>query len=105
MTNEWDTAGDISIIDGAAVPSISSGMRSFEKYSDGTAVGSRDIDGLVEKAMEMIDTNGFLIYTSSNININVQNGADRLEETFESTAIIDDDKTSKTNFRKEALDQ
>ena len=80
-------------------------MSGFGKYSVDNTVIRSNSDSLVEKSIEMLDTDGFLIAAISNMNLNVQNGTDRLKETFESTAIIDDDKTSKTNFRKEVLDQ
>lgn len=101
----WDTADDVGAINGAVVPSMSSGMIGFDKDSVGATVISCNGDGLVEEAVEMLDTCGFVIATSGNVNHDVQNGADRLEETIESSAIINNDKTAKANFQKHDLDQ
>ena len=53
----------------------------------------------------MLNTNGFVISGSCNMNVNVENRADILEETFGISATIDKDKTANTNFQKDILDQ
>jgi hypothetical protein len=62
-------------------------VASFDKDSVSTTVISSDGDGLVEEAVEMLNSDSFVITASSNMNDDVQNRADRLEETFESTAM------------------
>jgi hypothetical protein len=72
----------------AAVPSMSGSMRTFNKDSVGAAIVGRDAHGFVKKAMEMFDANSFVVALSSNMNVNVEDGADFLEETFEGADII-----------------
>jgi hypothetical protein len=88
-TNSRDTPDDISAIDGAAVPSVSGSVRSFDEDSVGAAIIGSDAHGFVKEAMKMFDANSFVVAASSHMNVNVEDGADFVEETFESAAVID----------------
>jgi hypothetical protein len=105
-TNSRDAANNIDPIYRAAVPNISGSVGSLGKDSVGATVISGDGDSFITKeAMKVFHTNGLVIATSSNMDADIQDGADRLKQAFEGTAIIDNDETAETNFQKNFLDQ
>jgi hypothetical protein len=63
-------------------------MRSFNEDSVVATIVGSNAQGFVKKAMEMFDANSFIVAPSSDMNINVEDGADFLEETFEGAAVI-----------------
>jgi hypothetical protein len=63
-------------------------VRSFNEDSVGATIVGSDAPGFIEKAMEVFDANSFVVASNSDTNINVEDGADFLEETFESAAAI-----------------
>ena len=87
----WDTANDISAINGAAVPGVCSCVGGFDEDSVGTTVVASDGDSFVQEAVKVFDADSFVITASSDVKIDVQNAADVLEQTFEGAAIVDDD--------------
>ena len=100
-----DATDNIGPVDGAAVPSVSSSMGSFDEDSVSATIVGCDGDSFIQKAMKVLDTNSFVVATSGNMDGDVQNGTDGLEEALEGTAVVHDDKTAKTNFQKDFLDQ
>jgi hypothetical protein len=59
------------------------------KDSVGATIVGSDAHGFVDKAMEVFDANSFVVARSNDMNINVEDGAGFLAETFESAAVID----------------
>jgi hypothetical protein len=104
-TDSRDAANNIGPIDRAAVPSVSSSMGSLDKDSVGPTVVSGDGDSFIQEAMKVFHTDGLVIAPSSNMDADIQDGADRLKQAFEGTAIIDNNETAETNFQKSFLDQ
>jgi len=98
-TDSRDAADNISTVDGAAVPCIGSGMGGFDENSVSSTVIGSDGDGFIEEAMEVFDTDSFVVAASGNMDIDIQNGADGLEETFEGTAVVDNDETAEADFQ------
>ena len=88
--DSWDTADNVGTIDGAAVPGVGGSMGCFDEDSVGTAIVASNSNSFVEEAVEVFDTNGFMIATSGYMEIDAEDGADFFEETFEGTAVIDD---------------
>jgi hypothetical protein len=103
--NSWNTANDVGTVDRAAVPGISSGMGSLDKHSVSAAIIGRDADSFIQKAMEVFNTNSFVVTTGSHMDINMQKGADSLEDTFEGAAVVNNEETTKANFEKNFLDE
>jgi hypothetical protein len=103
--NGGDAANDISPIDGATVPSVSSGMGGFDKNSVSATVVSGNSDSFIQEPMKVLDTDGFVIATGSNMDAYIQNRTDRLEQALEGTAVVDDDETTETDFQEDFLDE
>jgi hypothetical protein len=78
-------------------------MGSLDEDSVGSTIVGGDGDSFVEKTMEVFDTDSFMIATSSNVNIDIEDGADFVKETFESTAVVDRNQTAEANFQKDFL--
>jgi hypothetical protein len=76
-------------------------------YKDnvGAAIVGCNSDGFVKEAVEMLDGNSFVIASSSDVDVDMQNLADGLKEALKSTAIVDDDETTKADFQKDLLDE
>jgi hypothetical protein len=51
-----------------------------------------------QQAKDLFDANSLVVATSGDMNINMEDGANGLEEAFESTAVIDDDQPAETDF-------
>jgi hypothetical protein len=91
---------NVGAVNGAAVPSVSSGVSSLDKNSVGALVIGGNGNSLVEKMVEVFDSNSFMIPTSSDIDINVEKGTDGLKEALEGASIIDNNQPAETNFRR-----
>jgi hypothetical protein len=46
----------------------------------------------------VFNTNSFVVTTGSHMDINMQKGADSLEDTFEGAAIVNNEEAAKANF-------
>jgi hypothetical protein len=55
--------------------------------------------------MKVLNTDGFVVATGSNMDAYVQNQTDRLEQTLEGTAVVDDNETTETDFQEDFLDE
>jgi hypothetical protein len=102
--NGRDAANDVSPIDGATVPSVSSSVGSLDEDSVSATVVSGNSDSFIQETMKVFDTDGFVIATSSDVDAYIQNRTDRLEQAFEGTAVVDDNETTETNFQEDFLD-
>jgi hypothetical protein len=102
--NGGDAANDVSPSDGAAVPSANSSVGSLDEDSVSATVVSRNSNSFIQETMKVLNTNGFVIATGSNMNAYVQNRRDRLEQTLEGAAVVDDNETTETDFQEDFLD-
>jgi hypothetical protein len=96
--NGGDAANNVSPIDGATVPSVSSSVGSLDEDSVKATVVSGNSDSFVQETMKVLNTDGFVIATGSNMDAYIQNRTDRLEQTLKGTAVIDDDETTETDY-------
>ena len=103
-TDSWDAANNVGAIYGTAVPSIGSGMGSLDEDCVGSSIVGGDGDCFVQETMEVFDADSLVIATSGDMNINVEDRANSLEEAFESTAVVDDNETTETDFQEDFLD-
>ena len=94
--NGRDAANDVSPIDGATVPSVSGSVGGFHKNGIGATIVGSNGNGLVEEAVEMLDAIGLMIAASGDM----RDLADFFEQAFEGAAVIDDDQTTKTDFKR-----
>ena len=70
---------NVGTINGAAVPSVGSGMGSFNKdFVSASVIGSNRYS-FVQEAMKFFDANGFMITACCNVEVNVEHGADSFE--------------------------
>ena len=100
-----NAANNVSAINGAAVPSVGSSMGGFDENSVGTAIVTSNSDSFVQEAVEVFDTNGFMIATGCDMEIDAEDGADFFEETFEGTAVVDNNEAAEANFQENVLDK
>jgi hypothetical protein len=91
---------NVGAVNRAAVPSVSGSVSSLDKNSVGALVIGGNGNSLVEKMVEVFDSNSFMIPTSSDIDINVEKGTDGLKEALEGASIIDNNQPAETNFRR-----
>ena len=78
-TNDGDTTNNISAVNRAAVPGVGSSMGSFDEDGVGATIVTGNGDSFVQEAVEVFDTNSFVVAASSDVEIDVQNAADVLE--------------------------
>jgi len=100
-----NTANDIGTVDRAAVPSVGSSMGGFDKNSVGTTVVGCDCNSFVQKSVKVFNTDGFVIAAGGDMDIDIEDVADFLEETFEGAAVVDDDQAAEADFQKNILDE
>jgi hypothetical protein len=106
VLNGGDAANDISPIDGAAVPSVSRSVGSLDEDSVGATVVSGNSDSFIQETMKVLNTDGFVVATGSNMDAYIQNRTDRLEQTLEgSTAVVDNNEATETDFQEDFLDE
>jgi hypothetical protein len=103
--NGGDAVNDISPIDGAAVPSVSSSVGSLDEDSVSATVVSGNSDSFIPETMKVLNTDGFVVATGSNMDAYIQNQTDGLEQTLEVTAVVDDNETTETDFQEDFLDK
>jgi hypothetical protein len=112
--NGGDAANDISPVDGAAVPSASSSVGSLDEDSVSPTVvsGNSDSfiqetnsDSFIQETMKVLNTDGFVVATGSNMDAGIQNRTDGLEQTIEGTAVVDDNETTETDSQEDFLDE
>jgi hypothetical protein len=63
----------------------------FDENSVGTTIVASNGDSFIQESMEVFNANGFVVATSGNMEIDVQQRADGFEEAFEGAAVVDDD--------------
>ena len=97
--------GYIGAINRAAIPGVRSSVGSFNKDSVGATIVRCNCSSFVQKPVEVFNANSLVVATSSNMDVNVQDIADRAEETFEGAAVINNNQTTETNFQKNFLDK
>ena len=103
-TDSRNTANDIGAIDGAAVPSISSSVRGFDENGIGAAIIGGNGNSFVQKAMEFLDTNSFVVAASSNMDFDIEKRTNFLKEALERAAVVDRNQTAEADFQKDFLD-
>lgn len=103
-TDSRNTANDISAIDRAAVPSIGSSVRGFDKNGIGAAIIGGNGNSFVQKAMEFLDTNSFMVAASSDMDFDIEKRTNFLKEALERAAVVDRNQTAEANFQKDFLD-
>ena len=89
-SNIGNTANNISTVIGAAVPSASSGVRSFSKNGIGAAIIDSNSNSFIEESVEVFNSDSFVIAVSSDVEVNGKSSANSLEESFNSAAVVDD---------------
>jgi hypothetical protein len=104
-TDSWNTPNNISAVDRAAVPGVSSGMSGFDEDGVGAAIIGGDGNGFVKEPMKVFDADGFVVAASSDMEIDSKDGADFFEKAFEGAAVVDDDQTAETDLEKDILDK
>ena len=104
--NSRDTANDIGAIDGAAVPCVSGSVGCYHENGIGATIIGSDGDSFIQELMKMLDANSLVVASStSNMNIVIEDAADLFDETFERTAVVDNEQSTKANFQKDVLDE
>jgi hypothetical protein len=88
-TDSRNTANDIGAINRAAIPGVSGSMGGFDEDGVCATVVGCNTNSFVQKSMEMFDTNGFVVASSSDMDFNVEDRTNFLEKAFESAAIVD----------------
>lgn len=78
-TDSGNTADNVGTIDGRAVPSIRSGVRSFNKNGMRATIVTGDHDGFVQKAVETLDADSFVIASGGHMDIDIKRGANGLK--------------------------
>jgi hypothetical protein len=63
-------------------------MGGFDENIVGTTIVASNGDSFVQEPVKMFDTNCFVVAASSNMDVDVQDGADFLETAFEGATII-----------------
>jgi len=104
-SNSGNTANNISTVNGADVPSVSSGVRSFNKNGISAAIIGSNSDSFIEESVELFNSDSFVIAASSDVEVNGKSSANSLEESFKSAAVVDDNQTAKSDFQKNFLDK
>jgi hypothetical protein len=104
-TDSGDAANDVGAINRTAVPGIGGGVSSLDEDCVGASIIGGDGNCVVQESVEVFDANSFVVATSCDMNINVEDGANSLEEAFESAAVIDNDQPAETDFQKDFLDE
>jgi hypothetical protein len=89
-TDSRDTADNISTINGTAVPSASSSVRSFNKNRVSATIFGSDSNSFIEESLQVFNSDSFVVAASSDMKVNGKSSANSLEESFKSAAVIDD---------------
>jgi hypothetical protein len=63
----------------------------FDENSVGTTIVSSNGNSFVQEAMKMLNTDGFVVAASGNMEVDVQQRADGFENAFEGAAVVDND--------------
>jgi hypothetical protein len=82
-----------------------SSVGSFDEDSVGATVIGSDSNSLVEKSVKALGTNGFVITTSGNMNVDAKDVADADKEAFEIATIVDNNQTTETDFQQDFLNK
>jgi len=98
-----NATNDFGTIDATAVPCISSTLGSFDEYVVGGTVGSSNGDGFVEVSEVAFDAHSFVVTARGCMKAETKEVAHFFEHTKESTASINDNETTETNFQKEVV--
>jgi hypothetical protein len=90
-TDSRNTANNISAVNMAAVPGVGGSMGSFDEDGVSATIVAGNSNSFIQETVEMFNTNSFVVATSSDVDIDIENRADGFEEAFESAAVVDDD--------------
>ena len=80
-------------------------MGGFNKNLIGTAVIGGNGDSFVEEAVEFFYSDSFVVTAGGNMNVDVQDGADGVEEAFESATVVHNNESTETDFQQNVLDE
>jgi hypothetical protein len=100
LTDSRDTADNISTINRAAVPSVSSSVRGFNKNRVSATIVGYNSNSFIEESAEVFNSNSFVVAASSDMKSNGKSGADSLEESFKSAAVINDTRPQNPTFKR-----
>ena len=90
-SNNGNTANNISTVNGAAVPSVSSSVRSFNKNGVSAAIIGSNSNSSIAESVEVFNSDSFVIASSSDVEqVNEKSSTNSLEESFKSAAMVDD---------------
>jgi hypothetical protein len=103
--NGGNAANDVSTVNRAAVPGISSCVSSFHKHSVSATVIGGNSDGFIQKPVKVFNADGFVIPFSGTMKGNVEEETHFLEETLKSAAVVHNDNTAKSDFEEYILDK
>ena len=104
LVRGWSGSTRQTEIDGPAVPSISSSVRGFDENGVGAAIIGGNGNSFVQKAMEFLDTDSFMVAASSNMDFDVEKRTNFLKEALERAAVVDRNQTAEADFQKDFLD-
>jgi hypothetical protein len=105
-TGSWNAANNVGAVNSrTAIPGTGGSMSSFGKDGVGATIVGGDGNDFAKEPVKVFNANSLVVAVSSDMNINIQNRANRLEKAFESTAVIDDDQAAETNFQKDFLNE
>ena len=75
-------------------------MSGFNKDGVSAAIIGSDGNGVVKESMKVLDSDGFVIAASSNMEIDIEDRADFLEKAFEGAAVVNYDQSAKPTFKR-----
>ena len=104
-TNSRNAGNYIGAIHRAAVPNRSSSMSCFNEKYIGIKIISSDGHSFIQEAMKVLNTNSLVVALSNTMNGDVKDSTDFFEETFEHTAVINNNQSAKADFRIDVLNQ
>jgi hypothetical protein len=102
-TDGGDAADDVSAVDRAGVPGIGGAVDGFDKDVVGAAIVAGNGDAAVENTKEALNAHGFVVAASSRMEFQFEQRTHGFEEAAKSTAGVDDNNTSETNFEEKLL--
>ena len=104
-TDSRDTVDNIGTINGAAIPSVSSSVRGFDKNRVGATIIGSDSNSFIEESVEVFNSDSCVVAASSDMKVNGKSGADSLEESFKSAAVLNNNQTAESDLQEDFLDK
>jgi hypothetical protein len=80
-------------------------VRSFDKNRVSATIVGSDSNSFIEESVEVFNSDSFVVAASSDMKVNGKSSADSLEESFKSTAVINDNQTAESDLQKDFLDK